>query len=284
MAEASQTVQNIKALLKSLAKLDVNFRLVRTDVLGAELDFSDNRTLYEDIQSLAEKTADLPWENVTEDTAETVHALLRTLSDRVREITSFSPQALQGENVVQKRDEISSNTRDAIINLKRAIIPLVGFLVMMDDSPDSLSSKVEEITEQASRQIQQALEETSQARTNAQKSAADVEQILAGARTASVNLGGEKEADTFDKAAKRYDKAAFWWLLASVGSALVTIGSAFGLVLVWATDGDITNADVLQLVLVRLRCWPSLRMRLLRCPLSLQRPLQPLTATGEMHC
>ena len=251
MPEASPTVKNIRSLLGSLATLDMESNLVRNAALGAALDFSDNRGQYEDIQGLAERIADLPWEHITGDMAEEVHSALMTLRDRVNEVISFSPQALQGQDVVAKREEISRDTRDAIISVKQTVIPLVGFLVIMSDREEGIRSELQELKEATSTTSREILDEASGTGMKAKEALAEIEGILAAARTASGNLGTEKEADTFDKAAKRYDKAAFWWLLASVGSALVTIGAAFGLVLAWATDGDITNADVLQLVLVK---------------------------------
>ena len=251
MAEVSQTVHDIKALLKSLAKLDVNFGLVRTEVLGAELDFSDNRTLYEDIQSLAEKTADLPWENITDDTAEIVHALLRTLRERVREINSFSPQALQGENVVQKRDEISSNTRDAIINLKRTIIPLVGFLVMMDDSDEDIRSELKGVIQETRETSQETLKDLDAARVDAKKRLDDIEGILAAGRRASGTIGGEGEARTFREAANRYEQTSRKWLKAALAFGALTIGGAFLLFWLLGGDGSISEASVLQRVLAK---------------------------------
>ncbi len=143
-----------------------------------------------------------------------------------------------------ERNNRGQRVESGFDDLRRQAIPLVGYLSWKD-------LRIEEIRENLDSVADASRAEARELTSEIERIKVEAESALSTIREAAAEQGVTQEAATFREAANRYSATSTRWLWTSVFAALVTIGAAFGLVLAWATDGQITDAEVLQLVLVK---------------------------------
>lgn len=249
--------EEIGRLLHLLKDIDVERDLVRTRDLGEQLDFSSDRPLFMEVKDFSGKIADLPWKMLPESSVQSVLSHVNNVNNSVNEIQSFS--LTDGDNPINRRDRLSNRFRSNSESLKNQVVPLMGFLLWADGKGDAgmtraLDQVVEELREQSGAFLAETGQIVDQARGAAERAAAleqEAEQALPAIRATAAEKGVSQEADVFSRAAERYEKASTKWLWIAAGLALLTIGAAFGLFWLWARDGQITDSDVLQLVLIK---------------------------------
>lgn len=243
MTQAQTPAGTIRSQIQDISRLTPE-EFVRNDPLGNDLDFSRDRAVYEDLIAFSAQIVDLPWEKAPTPVQDAVLNRIRNLSESFNAVSEFAPLSMQGADLEHERDYAARVLRDAIEGLKQEIIPLIGFLTwdagQMEAQRQAFQAALAE-TQAESRRLVQGLEESHD----------ESRQIVEAMRSASRAVGADREARTFREAARRYDRGARRWLWASIASAFVTIGAAFALVLVWATDGALTDAEVLQFVLAK---------------------------------
>jgi len=249
--------EEVGRLLHLLKDIDVERDLVRTRDLGEQLDFSSDRSLFIEAKDFAGKIADLPWGDLPQSRVQSVLGHVNNIDNTVKEVQSFSLK--DGENPVSTKDRISRRFRSHSEGLKEEVIPLMGFLLWANGKGDGGMTRdfdqvLGELREQSGALLAETGQVVDQARAAAERAAAleqEAEQALPAIRATAAEKGVSQEADVFSKAAQRYESASKKWLGAAAILALLTIGAAFGLFWLWARDGQITDSDVLQLVLIK---------------------------------
>lgn len=236
-----QTVTDeIRAVLGEFAEINVDRDLVRTSDLGTTLDFSGNRHLFEDIKTFSTSLAELSWENLPGSAQQETRDGLDRLSQAIDAIKEFS-SAQHGES---DRDAWASQLRQEFDAFKHSVIPFAGYLLWTSVDLEQYRQDLGAISAEARKSAEESLRVLEE-----RKSESD--QVLASIRSAAAEAGVSQEAATFREAAQRYDKVAKRWLFGALAGVVVTIGTAFALLFAWGIDGQINEADVLQIVLAK---------------------------------
>ena len=248
MADNAAVAQDIQTIMGEIASLDIEEELVRTQELGTALDFSEFRENFEDLQQFSREVEGMNLSLLSRSILDEILASARTIQPTLQDIMNYSPSS--GADYRSSLMQALMTRHDSF---RRLVLPFTGYLAWSSSRQErarleSLISGFQSRSEQTIADLTARAEALSEEASDYRSRA---EEALAAIREAAAEAGVSQEAATFHEAAERYSKTATKWLWASVAAALVTIGAAFGLVLAWAADGEITDADVLQLVLVK---------------------------------
>ena len=123
-------------------------------------------------------------------------------------------------------------------------MPYAGYLYWASIDLENYRRDLDELTATARDSVNQAQREMEEKKVESDR-------MLAAIRTATAKAGVSQEAATFHTAARRYETASRIWLLGALVAVAATVGAAFALVLAWDIDGQISEADVLQIVLAK---------------------------------
>ena len=241
MPQSSGQAQQIKAILNDISGRNADW-FVRHEALGPQLDFSHDQELYEEFIAFSASVVELPWETLPGPKASDLLQSLQDLSRTSQKAQQFEGVGSGVQDPKAVRDRRAQDLREKIEAFQQSVIPLLGFLHW--DVADTHRKRVEEVIKSVQVATAEDVKEISTMKDEASN-------ILDALRRTSANSAADQEAQSFREAAQRYERASRKWLWASVSAALVTIGAAFGLVLAWAMEGEITDADVLQLVLAK---------------------------------
>ena len=240
MTTEQTTALEISSVLTAIAGTNVEQDLIQTPELGRTRDFSQSRSLFDEVVQFTSLLSGFSWQKLPMGPLDQIRQQLQTVHNSIGQIENF-PSTGYGEN---ERDNYANQLRAAFDSFKQTAIPYVGFLswdsIDLDEYQRSLLSTIEEgreSIERFSRDIQETRSEADDA--------------LREIRAAAAEAGVSQEAATFLKAANRYDTRSRWWLTGSVVSLVGTIATAIALVLIWKIDGAISDAAVLQIVLVK---------------------------------
>ena len=244
MTEEAPVSEQIRRILHEIAELDVDDDLVRTGDLGRELDFSEYRGLFEETKTFSLSVVDLPWEDTTPSMQNNALSHVQSIQSYIDGIQQFSPSELLGQDLRQERDSRGINLRNGIDSFKDYVIPFIGYLSWRAFSTERYQQDLDEV-------VRQSRETAAETNRELEELKSQGDEIIRGIRATSAEVGVSQEAATFHEAAGRYTRASYWYLAAAVLLALATIGAGVAIIFAWNTSGDITDASVLQLVLVK---------------------------------
>ena len=173
----------------------------------------------------------------------TEHNLFSTILQQINELS------LQDGNASTRRQQLENNLLSVRDQLRDAISSPLALLTWEHDEIgqkrrvfDNAMNEMREEAEAITNQMKKLRDDTQ----------SETQEILAIVRNVATETGVAHHEATFREVADRYAKSAQRWLLGAIGIGLITIGSAFGLVLAWDVTGDLSDASVLQIVAVKL--------------------------------
>lgn len=240
MTTEQAVADEIQAVLREIAAINIEHDLVRTSDLGTTLDFSAYRNLFEDIQRFSSSLADLSWVILPDSAQIETRNNLTRLRQAIDAVTQFS-SAQHGES---DRESRASQLRQYFNAFKHGVIPYAGYLYWTSIDLEQYRQEIGAITAEVRNSAEESLRELGERKSESDR-------VLASIRSAAAEAGVSQEAATFREAAQRYDKVARRWLLGALAGVAVTVVTAFLLVFAWDIDGQINEADVLQIVLAK---------------------------------
>ena len=240
MTTEQSTTEEIRATLREIAAIDIERELVRSSALGTALDFSAYQGLFEEVQRFVSSLAELPFENLPDRAQGPIRNALDQLQRAIDGVMQFS-SAQQGES---ERDSRASQLQQNFDAFKFTVIPYAGYLYWTSINLQEYQRDLDALIKNAEDSVDQSLQELDE-----RKSESD--QMLDAIRKATAEAGVSQEATTFREAAQRYETVARRWLWWSLVAVVITVGAAFALVFVLNKNGQISEADVLQIVLTK---------------------------------
>ena len=243
MSQERTPAGRIRSQFREISALDPE-SFVRTKDLGAKLDFSMDREVYEDVISFTSQASDFPWEMLPKATQESVLLRLDRLSDSYRIVTEFSPTTMQGKDLEHERDYAAAVLRKNIEGLKQEVIPLIGYFTWRTGHPEVQRKEFQAALRESQEESRAQLAALQESRNESNK-------IVDAMRSASRDVGAGAIAETFGAATKRYEQASRRWLGWFLFTGTLTAVAAALLFLIWVRDGQVTDADILQFVLAK---------------------------------
>lgn len=238
MTMDSDAASQIRQLLQGASTLSVSSH-VRTEELGRQLDFSACESAFEDFKRMGLELSNTEWSRLPQGSQDTASQILWDIRDAMRDIRRFS--AVQGP---ERRNELEEAYRQKLDAFKEIALTYGGYLLWE-------GSGGEERILPALQEAEQRLQSIKRGEEEIEKTKAEVGSVLETVRDAAAEAGVSQEAATFESAAARYSGRARWWLAGSIVGIAGTIGTAFGLVLLWQVTGQVSDAEVLQIVLAK---------------------------------
>ena len=269
--------ERLRAALDEIASTDIDNELVRERELG-EQSFLGQKELLQTVADYCRSIKDLEWDDLTPDQITVVGQPTMYLRSALYALKEFH-LGLDG-NLVEEKAKRIAKYETAFFSLKEAATPLVGALMLreldiegvrhrlVDEADQALAeareratSHIAEIdterrrlakeTQQARAQETKLISEGEQFRSQMRQGAEESKRILGSQRAAAADTGVEYQAGAFAEAAERHEAAAGRWLLAAIGTGVATVVAVVLIVVLWEVRGDISEADVLQLVLAK---------------------------------
>lgn len=242
MTEEISPAEQIKETLRRIAELDIERDLVRLQELGQQVNFAEHRDLFTEVLGFTATCSDLPWETLTTQQQSQVLSLSQALHANIEGIREFS--VASSGNPASDKNSRAAAVHSGIENFKTTVIPFVGYLSWNSIDLNSYRDRLEESVSETQQRAQQQIQGIEKFREQA-------ERALQAIREAAAEQGVSQETTTFREAANRYVASAQRWLWAAIAMGLTTVGAGFAIVLLWGLDGQISDAEVLQIVLAK---------------------------------
>ena len=240
MTTEQTSAEQIAGTLAAVSESRMEEDLVRVSDLGRELNFSEYRELFDDLLQFTSQLSSLAWEKLPARPQRDILDNVNALASAVQEIKEFS-SATQGQS---ERDRYANQLQAALDAFKQIVVPYVGYLSWDSIDLDGYQRSLNENIAEGRQTIDRVAKEV-------QSDKVAAEEALSAIRAAAAEAGVSQEAATFRDAAGRYAGLAQWWLVGAILGVAATIGAAFGLVLLWDVSGQISDAEVLQIVLAK---------------------------------
>ena len=233
-------LEELRTYLREISALNLDSDLIRSADLGG-MNFSAWRAEFAAAIEQVRRLSTLQWDRLTAHQVGTVRDRARNLRrafDRVQGL-ELSIENLEGE-----RDARGGAVSADLDSLLEVAVPLAGYLSWESVDVDALRREMESVVSSAREAADRTLAEI----RDVQAQASDA---LAAIREVSAEAGVAHHAETFAAAASRHESGARLWVRAAVGAGLATIVSGILLVWLWESNGDISDAGVLQIVLAK---------------------------------
>ena len=234
------TAEDLASRLTDIAKFDIEQDLIQNAKLGSAGDFSPWKGLFEEILQFAAQYPGLPWQILPGPRLGTARDRLQRVQRTLERVQSFSPDPQRGET----REDLAAQVRKEFDSFKEEVFPSLSHLRLESIGLDELQQRLDR-TDTERRDLYDQLSR------DAQSKMSEMDEALGQIRAGAAEAGVTQVAGTFRTAASRYESRASRWLRGSVISLIGTVVAAVLLVVLWKTDGAISNAGVLQIVLVK---------------------------------
>lgn len=241
MAQGTPQIEEIRRILRDFASLDIESDLIRTEDLGKSLDFSKFKGTFHDFKNFAAASSEMAWDALPEVLQGDVLQGLQALKHRVDRMQSFSSES---GNPSARRDALAQEFYQSFRQTLREMSPFLAYVFRSSFDFSDYRSSTDDLLATLRDQAEHLGHEVEVTRQQA-------DSALSAIREAAAEQGVSQEAAVFKEAAERYEQSATTWLRRAVGAGVVTVGAAFGLFWLWTTEGQITDSDILQLVLIK---------------------------------
>lgn len=239
-SQESAELQELRSHFQIIGRLNVESDLVRATQLGG-MSFGAWRDEFSRIIERINQLATLPWERLTTRQIGTVRDHARNLQNALQQVNDFE---LNVGDLEGQRNARAANVSSQFEQLLQEVIPLVGYLSWEAVDINALRAEMQTALRAAQTEAQSAIEEI-------QRLGSEADDALTAIREVSAEAGVAHHAETFATAAKRHEERAARWLRTSVVAGVATIAAGLVLVWLWETNGDISDASVLQVVLAK---------------------------------
>ena len=229
VAEQQSPAAKIQSGLHVIANRDVNSDIVRRDVLGSDLDFSDCEKPYLQLQNFSKSMASLHWDSLPEGLQAEVLAALDEFNRELSRLQGFSIRT--GRNPTVERNNVANRFKASTDRLLKAILPLASYLLWSSSTAADYQRAFDRVLSDTQQAAQQVADQSERVQTQA-------DEALAAIREAAREQGVTQESSAFKEAADRYAEAAAKWLKASVLLGVLTVAVAVVVVWVWTPEGE----------------------------------------------
>ncbi len=233
-------LEELRAYFNEISALDVDSDLVRSRELGG-MNFGDWQDDFHSVIAQSRRLSTLQWERLTSGRVQNVANQAGGLRSAFNDVQEFD---LSLRNLEEERDSRAGAVISWSDDLLEAAVPLAGFISWESVDIDALRREMENAVNSAREAANRTLAEIQDVQTQASEA-------LAAIRETSTEAGVSHHADTFATAASRHESSARRWVIAAVGAGVATIVAGILLVWLWESNGDISDAGVLQIVLIK---------------------------------
>lgn len=240
--ETSQRVADLTAKFDAIVGIDITAQLVRSGELGKVFSFDKFRSSFEDVINYVTRLRRLDWTLLTTTQLDSVINQAEAVRGALEAIINFNPD--QQPNPAATRDNLGERVQAQFAALREQTIPLVGFLSWQSVDLDAMTHEIDRIVTSANDRIADAIGELS-------KKQDESDRILSAMREHASAAGVAGESVVFKIAADDHMNSSWKWLAASIVTAVATVATAVGLVLLWDINGNISEASNLQVVLAK---------------------------------
>ena len=234
-------LEELNSTLREITGLEVDADLVRSGELG-NMNFNEWRDEFDSTIELGKRLSTLRWGLLTPQQVQTMQGAAVNLRYALTQVQTFDLST--GGDLQQEREQLASSlieVRDALLDVA---VPLIGYISWESVDINSIQGEMRGALEEARRTAGSALDEIDAMREDASKA-------LDAMREASIEAGVAHHSETFAKAAVRHESNAKRWVIAAICVGLATILAGILLVWLWESNGDISDAGVLQIVLIK---------------------------------
>ena len=231
----------LDATLQQITTLDVDEDLVRSNALG-DMNFSHWREEFNSTIELGRRLSSLRWDLLAPRQVQAVQSAASNLVDAFANVRGFDLNA--GGELTRVREGFATDVIDRRDLLLDVAVPLIGYI-----SWESVD--IDAIQRQSKKALDDARETANAVIAEIQNMRDDASSALEAIREASIDAGVAHHAETFANAAKRHEGNAKNWVRAAIGVGILTIIAGILLVLFWESNGEISDAGILQIVLIK---------------------------------
>lgn len=239
--EQNRLAEELRTHLDAIVDVDIDVEIIREKELGTQ-NFRNEEELLKAVVDYCRSIRGLRWDELTPNQIQPVQQSAMTVAQALQRLKEFNLNI--GRDLDGERASRISQYQEAFFSLKQEATPLIGALswgaVDIEDIRARLASEIDELRTQ-----------TTGFRDEAKQAAEDSRHAVDAIRAASAEAGVQHHAETFHKAAERHETAARRWLWAAIGAGVATAVSVVSIVVFWDVRGDISEADVLQLILAK---------------------------------
>lgn len=200
-----------------------------------EVNFSQSRYDLERLESLVGSLPDLPLEDLTKDTAESIRQALEPIINTIQSIDNFT--VAQGEPS-QIRDNIATQLSNQIDNLHRVLAQWLPYLLFQ-------KGDVQRNIQNLSAAVENGRHILDEAKSKASNAEEELERIISAAREASASAGVAHFTKDFSEQAETNNKTANGWLATTIGMAILTLAAA-AMFLYFGLDPEATLVQTVQ--------------------------------------
>ena len=240
-AQQRPELEELRSTLQQITELNVDQDLVRSSALG-DMNFANWRDEFQSIIDLCIRWSDLRWDFLTPRQVQTVQSRATNLLNALNQIKTFDLTV--GGNLQNAREQLAYLVIEEHQNLLDAAAPLIGFISWESIDVNALRREMGSALTEAQDSAATSIREINAMHEDASKA-------LAAMREVSIEAGVAHHAETFANTATRHESSARRWLKAAVVAGIVTIVAGIALVFTWDANGNINDAAVLQIVLIK---------------------------------